>query len=183
MTDDTVEVEEPQGSPEPTLPDDPTAAIEQLMAEVEQMRRAEAERVEDLQRLAAEFDNFRKRVVRERQDIADFASQRLVEAMLPVLDSFDGAFTHEPQTPAEEQLLSGFRSTYQQLIDVLGREGLEVVPAVGEAFDPAIHEAVSGVTGDHLVVAEEMRRGYSLRGRVIRPALVAVEHDEEEAGE
>jgi molecular chaperone GrpE len=107
------------------------------------------------------------------------SSQRLVEALLPVLDSFDSAFTHEASTPVEKLMLEGMQSTYQQLLDVLTREGLEIVGTVGEPFDPNVHEAVMGGGSGHLTVTAEMRRGYTLGDRVIRPAMVGVSDAEE----
>ncbi len=160
------------------LPADPGEARQALLQEVARSRRDAAEHLGDLRRVAAEFDNYRKRMVRERSEVVGRAAQRVVESLLPVLDSFDAAFTHEPQTPTEEKLVVGMRSTYHQLLDVLQKEGLEIIDAAGEPFDPEVHEAVaSPADGDgHLVVADELRRGYRLRGRVIRPALVAVDH-------
>jgi molecular chaperone GrpE len=158
----------------PELPDDPAEAIEALKATVSTARTEAAERLDDLQRVAAEFENFRKRAERERIETMERASQRLVEALLPVLDSFDGAFAHEAQNPGEELLQKGITSTFHQLMEILEREGLAVIETDGVAFDPAVHEAVTGGIGDDLVVAQEMRRGYTLGGRVLRPAMVAV---------
>jgi molecular chaperone GrpE len=161
------------------LPDDPDEANRVLLAEVAAARRDAHEYLDNLQRVAAEFDNFRRRTLRERTDLSERASQAVVERLLPVLDSFDAAFTHDAQTPTEEKLLGGMRSTFQQLFDLLQKEGLEAIPAgPSEPFDPEVHEAVSSAaTGDGApVVAQELRRGYRLKGRVIRPALVAVDH-------
>ncbi|MEX0756329.1 MAG: nucleotide exchange factor GrpE, partial [Acidimicrobiia bacterium] len=106
----------------------------------------------------------------------DRAAERVLSAMLPVLDSFDAALAIEARTETEEQLLRGMRSTRTQLMDVLAREGLEPIETVGMPFDPEVHEAVMTSGGDgSLVVSEELRRGYRLRGRVLRAALVALE--------
>jgi len=158
----------------PDLPDDPQEAVSMLTGALTDARADAAARTDDLQRVAAEFENFRKRSVRERDEIVRRSSQRLVEALLPVLDSFDSAFTHEPGTPGEKSMLEGMHGTHQQLLDVLAREGLEIVATVGEPFDPNVHEAVMGGGSGHLVVTAEMRRGYTLGGRVIRPAMVGV---------
>ena len=176
MTDDLQPDEVAAGSEGavPDLPDDPQEAVSVLMGALTTTRADAAGVIDDLQRLAAEFENFRKRSARERDEIVRRSSQRLVEALLPVLDSFDNAFTHEPSTPGEESMLEGIRSTQQQLLDVLAREGLEIVVTVGEPFDPNVHEAVMGGGSGHLVVTAEMRRGYTLGGRVIRPAMVGV---------
>ena len=158
------------------LPDDPDAAVPFLLRELATSREEATSYLEDLRRVAADFENFRKRKLREQAEHVERASQRVVEALLPVLDSFDAAFTHEPQTPGEEKLVAGIRSTYHQLLDILGREGLEVIQTIGEPFDPEVHEAVTTTAeGDgELWVTAEMRRGYLLKGRVLRPALVAV---------
>lgn len=161
------------------MPDDPAEA-EQVMLRAIHTARADAdEYLETLQRLAADFENFRKRSARDQSSIVEHASQRLIHQLLPTLDSFDGALSIEAQTPTEEKLLDGMRGTYSLLMEALAKEGLEVIAAGGEPFDPAVHEAVSGPTeaGDgQLVVSQELRRGYRLGSRVIRPSLVMVEH-------
>ena len=86
------------------------------------------------------------------------------------------------QTPGEEQVLAGVRGTFHQLMDVLSREGLEAIPAAGEAFDPQVHEAVAGGGEGDLVVTQELRRGYALKGRVLRPAMVVVASRPDEPG-
>ena len=156
------------------LPEDPAAAMPVLIEALAESRLALDGRTEDLQRVAADFENYRKRAARERDDLVTRATQRLVEALLPVLDSLDNALGHEAGTPGEEAMLGGMRGTRQQLLDVLAKEGLEIVPGAGEPFDPAVHEAVMGGGDGDLVVTGEMRRGYLLSGRVIRPAMVMV---------
>lgn len=142
------------------------------------------EYLDDLRRVAADFENFRKRTHREMGDNVERASQRVVAGLLPVLDSFDLAVAHEPQSDSEAKLLNGVSGTRQQLLDALAQEGLEAIPTVGEAFDPEVHEAVTmDGTPEHPVVVGEMRRGYTLRGRVIRAALVAVGEDPVQEGD
>ncbi|MFH2073648.1 MAG: nucleotide exchange factor GrpE [Actinomycetota bacterium] len=166
-------------SPPPfDLPDDPGEALPLVIEALIETRLAFDARTEDLQRVAAEYENYRKRTAREREEIVLRSTQRLVEALLPVLDSLESALAHEANTPGEEAILSGMESTHQQLLDVLAKEGLETVPAVGEPFDPNIHEAVMGGGDGRLVVTTEMRRGYLLGGRVIRPAMVGVADQE-----
>lgn len=160
--------------PDLELPPDPETAVAVLTEALAESRDVSAARLDDLQRVAAEFENYRKRTERDRRETVERAGQRLIEALLPVLDSFDGAFAHDPQSSGEELLQKGITSTFHQLMEILEREGLATIPAEGERFDPAIHEAVTGGTGDDLVVTAELRRGYTLRGRVIRPAMVAV---------
>lgn len=161
------------------LPDDPDDAIQMLLAAVHDARAEAGTYLDDLRRVAADFDNFRKRAVRDQQTIVDRAAERVLGAMLPVLDSFDAALAIEATTETEQQLLRGMRSTHAQLMDVLAKEGLEPIPTIGEPFDPEVHEAVMTSGGDGpLIVAQELRRGYRLRGRVLRAALVALEQSD-----
>ena len=160
------------------FPDDPAEAVPVLLAALGVAQAEAATSLDTLQRVAAEFDNFRKRTARERTEIVDRASQRLIERMLPALDGFDAALMYDPQTEAEDKLLAGMRDTHRLLMDTLAADGFAPIEASGVPFDPAVHEAVTGPTGDGEgdLVVREMRRGYTLRGRVIRAALVAVEH-------
>ena len=186
MPDDVLDTEPVADDAVPALveiPEDPAEAIRVLVAALQQAQESEAARLEDAQRLAAEFENFRKRSGREFEDVVARASQRVISSLLPVLDSFDGAFEHEAKSPSEELLLAGVQRTFHQMMEVLEREGLATIPTDGEAFDPTVHEAVAGGAGEDLVIASEMRRGYTLGGLVLRPALVAVAPTEEVAAE
>lgn len=158
------------------LPADDTAAVGVLLDALSTARNSADSYLDDLQRVAADFENYRKRAAREREETIARASERLVRALLPVLDSFDQAFAQQPQSAGEEQILAGVRGTYQQMMDILAREGLEMVPGLGEDFDPNVHDAtaVSGAGEGRLVVVEELRRGYLLKGRLLRPAMVVV---------
>lgn len=159
-----------------SLPDDPAEAQTMLLRALDEARNDASSYLDDLRRVAADFENYRKRTTREQQQIVERASERVVKAMLPVLDSLDAALAIEATTETEEKLLGGMRGTQAQLLDVLVKEGLEVIHAAGEVFDPELHEAVmSSGEGDRLVVSQELRRGYRLHGRVIRASLVALE--------
>lgn len=158
------------------LPDDKDEAVELLLAHLEQSRDEATSYLDDLKRVAADFDNYRKRTTREQALVLDRAAERVVRELMPVLDSFDAALATEASTDAERQLLAGMINTREQLLRALEQEGLEVIGSIGEEFDPEIHEAVGAPdgTGD-LVVSEELRRGYRLKGRVLRPAMVMLE--------
>jgi molecular chaperone GrpE len=156
------------------LPKDRDEAVGILLAKIDALQATADAHLNDLQRVAAEFENYRKRVERDRHDLVDRASERMIESLLPVLDTFDQAFTHEAGSETEEKLLAGVRSTFHQLMDLLGKEGLEMVAGAGEPFDPEVHEAVAGGGDGHLIIDQEMRRGYLLKGRLLRPALVTV---------
>jgi molecular chaperone GrpE len=115
----------------------------------------------------AEFDNYRKRTEKQRNEMVERATGLLVEQLLPVLDACDAAVSHGATEVEPIQAA---------LLDILGREGLDPLPGVGEPFDPNLHEAVMHEPGDGgpETVAEEMRRGYLWKGRVLRPAMVKV---------
>ncbi len=174
------EAETPAEMPRATieLPEDPAAAVPVLVQALAETQAEATEYLDTMQRVAAEFDNFRKRATRERDEIIDRASQRLIERLLPTLDSFDAALAYQPQTETEENLLSGMADTHRQLMVALAVDGFEPIAASGVPFDPAVHEAVTGPggNGDGELLVTEMRRGYTLRGRVVRAALVAVRH-------
>ena len=101
---------------------------------------------------------------------------------MPSIDAFEAALAYEPKSDGERSILEGLRRAVDQLMEALGREGLEPIVSVGETFDPAVHEAVSAgdvSSGDgDLVVTADLRRGYTLHGRVVRPALVTVGHQD-----
>jgi molecular chaperone GrpE len=170
-------------APPQDLPDDPAEAIELLQEALAEARQNTDAHLDDLKRLAADFENYRRRARRELDEVVELSSQRVVASLLPILDTFDQAFAHETQNPGEEQVLSGMRHTFHQLMEVLANEGLEMIPTDGD-FDPAFHEAISGGGDGDLIVAEVVRPGYSLGGRVLRPAMVIVASapDEEVGG-
>ncbi|MDJ0924245.1 MAG: nucleotide exchange factor GrpE [Acidimicrobiia bacterium] len=170
-------VEEPS-PPSIELPDDPSEAVPVLLSALGEVQVEAAGYLDTLQRVAAEFDNFRKRSTREREEIVDRASQRVIERLLPTLDSFDAALSYQAQTETEEKIIAGMQDTHRLFLEALAVDGFEPIAADGVPFDPAIHEAVAGPggIGDGELMVREMRRGYTLRGRVVRAALVAVEH-------
>ena len=181
MSDPKPEIVEAKGQTDAAalgieLPEDRDEAIRLLLTHLEEARDEGTSYLDDLKRVAADFDNYRKRTTREQALILDRAAERVVRELLPVLDSFDAALATEPSTEAERQLLSGMINTREQLLKALEQEGLEVVPSIGEPFDPEIHEPASapGGTSD-LIVSQELRRGYRLKGRVLRPAMVMLE--------
>ena len=164
--------------PDIELPENAEEAVPLLLSALGSAHAEISQYLETVQRVAAEFDNFRKRAARDRSEIVDRASQRVIERLLPTLDSFDAAMAYQPQTDGEQKLLAGMRDTHRLFMDALAVDGFEPIEASGVPFDPAVHEAVAGPTGEGAgdLVVEEMRRGYTLRGRVVRAALVAVEH-------
>jgi molecular chaperone GrpE len=135
------------------------------------------EYLSDLRRLQAEFDNYRKRMMRQNDENAQRLADRLIEELLPALDAFDLAMMAVVELPAElATVKKGIELTYAQLVAVLEKAGLEKVDALHAPFDPEVHEAVMQVEEGHEVpvVADVMRAGYRLRGRSLRPAMVKV---------
>ena len=126
--------------------------------------------LEDLRRVQADFDNYRKRVLREQTQLATRASARLIERLLPVLDNFEAAISHGEGG-------DGVELVYKELRRVLEEEGLEEIPAEGQPFDPRLHEAFQAVEDDSVeepTVRSVMRRGYTLNGQVLRASMVSV---------
>ncbi len=149
--------------------------VEDLKCQLaEQASRAE-EYFQRLARLQADFENYRRRTAREKEELVKFATEQLIVSLLPVIDNFERALASGCENP--DKLLEGVEMIYRQLFDLLAAEGLVPIPAVGERFDPARHEAVSQVeSSEHVddTILEEFRRGYYLKDKVIRPSMVKV---------
>jgi molecular chaperone GrpE len=150
------------------------AEFEALQAEYDQLKKERDQLVDRLARLQAEFENARKRAEKEKSDFRDYATGSVVEQFLPVLDNFELALK---STGSLEQLRAGVELIVKQMEEIL--RGLQVQPVatVGEEFDPRHHEAMGSVEREDLPdqhVAEEIRRGYRLREKLLRPALVRV---------
>jgi len=132
----------------------------------------------DLQRLRADFENYRKRVEQEKQQVQQTAAARTVMSLLPVIDTIERAVAHAPQELAENNWVKGVVGLGKNLDKSLADLGLQrIAAAPGAAFDPNLHEAVmmdDEAEGEHEVVAEELRAGYLLNGAVIRPSMIKV---------
>ncbi|WP_082795233.1 nucleotide exchange factor GrpE [Alkalihalobacillus trypoxylicola] len=128
-------------------------------------------------RVQADYDNFRRRSREEKESAAKYKSQSIIEGLLPVLDNFERALMVEPGTEEVKSLMQGMDMVYRQLQDVLKNEGVEVIPTVGEEFNPHLHQAVMQVEEEGYEsnqIVEELQKGYQLKERVIRPAMVKV---------
>jgi len=160
-----------------SLPDDPSEAQQVLMRELTESRQDTGELMANLQRVAAEFDNYRKRTERDQVENVQRAGQRVIESLFPTLDSIDAALAIEATSENEQRMLEGIKGTEALLLEALKNEGCEPIAALGQPFDPALHEAVSVIPGEgDQVVTQELRKGYVMRGRVVRPTLVIVGH-------
>ena len=152
----------------------------------EEFDKLKAERDQLLDRLArlqAEFENARKRGERERVEFREYATGNVVEQFLPVLDNFELALKHDSTA---EQLRKGVELIVKQMQEILRQLQVNRVATVGEEFDPRLHEALGAVERDDLPdqhVAEEVRPGYKLRDRLLRPALVRVAHNSKQTSD
>lgn len=163
---------EPEHNQEEGLPASDEFPLEDLLAK----EKAKSEEYyNQMLRLQAEFENYRKRVVREKEDLLKYGAEQLIINLLPVMDSFDSAL--QTQSEDSEKLFEGIQKIANQIYDILKKEGLEIIPTVGEVFDPEIHEAVMKEESEEYpenTVTMELRRGYSYKGKVIRAAMVKV---------
>ncbi|MDQ3795884.1 MAG: nucleotide exchange factor GrpE [Actinomycetota bacterium] len=165
--EDPVTVEDAEPDDEPGVAEGEQALVEELVA----TRRERDQYLDALQRLKAEFENSRKRWERERVRILETASERLVVELLPVLDNLDRALE------AEGDIHEGVRAIRDQLVAVLGKEGLLPLASDGQPFDPNVHEAVMGQPSEEHeegTILQTFQRGYALNGKPIRPAKVVV---------
>lgn len=149
-----------------------------LREELVSTRIDRTEHLDHLIRIKAEFDNYRKRMLREQSNVVARAATTLVEALLPVLDSFDLALGNPPEDLADDNtFVSGLEAVQAQLQDILDKEGLERIdPESDSLFDPEVHEPVTHSPGNSDVpkVTAVLRPGYRFKGRLLRPAMVAV---------
>jgi molecular chaperone GrpE len=125
----------------------------------------------------ADFENFRKRVEREKEDLVCFANEKLIHELLPILDNLQRALSMELDQAGADSILEGVRMVSTQLHSVLGACGLEPVEAVGGPFDPQYHEAVGVLPSEEHgegTVISELQKGYRLSGKVLRPSMVHV---------
>jgi len=152
---------------------------EGVNSESEELKAKAEEAWERLLRTSAEFDNFRKRAAREKDEAIRYANHKLLERLLPVLDSFDMAIAAANSTDGEasQSLKEGIDLVLQQFRSVLTESGLQEIDAQGKPFDPNLHEAVSQIETLELeegLVAHQLRKGYLLRDRLVRPSSVIV---------
>lgn len=177
-------VPERRGTEQPTYAEVVPEAEETVPRAEYDLVKAERDQLLDrLARLQAEFDNARKRAEREKVEFRDIATGNVIDNFLPVVDNFQLALN---ATGDVEQLRSGVALIVKQMEEVLQRMQVTAIPAVGEPFDPRVHEALGSVERNDIPdqhVAEEIRRGYRLRDRLLRPALVRVAHNTKQVSE
>lgn len=163
---------EADAAAEAEAPDEDAAA---LKAQVESLKAALEEKDNRVKRLQADFENFRRRTSKEREELANVVTQDLLKSMLPILDNFDRAMAAEQKD--NESFQKGVEMIYTQLHETLKNAGLELIDTAGQKFDPNFHQAVMRVENPDLeddTIAQELQKGYIVKGRVIRPSMVQV---------
>ena len=169
-----LDVEHELPASEDTSEEKPVAQVAAAEGELGKLRAERDMLVDRLARLQAEFENARKRAVREQQEYRDYALTDALKSLLPVIDSFDRAL----QTSTEKsELRNGVELINRQLHDALAKLGLKPIPAKGEPFDPRFHEAIEMVDTNEVEdqhIIDELQRGYKLKDRLLRPAMVRV---------
>jgi len=155
--------------------DGATTGDNRTSEEIGELKQANAALQDRILRLQAEFDNFRKRTERERLEDAEFAGKLTIAALLPVLDDFERAL--KAAAGAENELVRGIELVYSRMLEILKKQGLEPVEAVGKTFDPHEHEAIGRTESaehEENTVVQEYQKGYRFKGRLLRPAMVQV---------
>lgn len=149
--------------------------LKEMLAEAKE--KAEAN-LAGWQRAQADFANYKKRSEQEKQELGKFANLVLILNLLPVLDDFERAFSSVPTSLKKLSWLDGIKLIERKLWAVLEAQGLSPIKALGEPFDPALHEAVRQARGKEGIVIEEVQKGYMIENRVIRPSKVVVGNGE-----
>jgi molecular chaperone GrpE len=170
---------EPPTAPEPLVPVEAATVSPEQLAELKERAGKADENWERLLRTTADFDNFKKRAAREKQEAIKFANEGLLQKLLPVLENLDMALaaTQSARPEDGQSLQSGVNMISQQLKNVLMEAGLEELDALGKPFDPNLHEALMQKEAPDVPegqVVQQLRKGYKFRDRLLRPAGVVV---------
>ncbi|MGZ3515023.1 MAG: nucleotide exchange factor GrpE [Thermodesulfobacteriota bacterium] len=151
--------------------------IDELKKKLEEKEKEIKEHHDRLLRLAADFENYKKRTAKEKEEWTKFANEDLIRAILPFIDNLERAVNHAQKVSDVGVLIEGVRLTLQQLFQALNKFGLSTFESVGKPFDPTVHEAMLVVETDQHEpnqVVEEFQKGYLLNDRLLRPATVSV---------
>ncbi len=170
---------EPGQAAEPLMPVEAATVTPEQLEELKQRAAKADENWDRLLRTTADFDNYKKRATREKQEAIKYANEGLLEKLIPVLDTFDMALTatQNGKNDAAQSLQAGIAMVHQQLKTALAGAGLEEIDAAGKPFDPNLHEAVSQKETAEVpegTVVQQLRKGYKLNGRLLRPASAVV---------
>lgn len=158
-----------------------------LNEKVESLQKEKDELFAKLQRVSADYANFQKRVPKQISDMICYEKERIIKTLLPVLDNFEHTLQNTHSSENVDVLVKGIRIIYEQFLDILKSHNVEQIKALGEKFDPAMHQAMtqqSDPEKEENTVLEEFQKGYKLNGRVIRPSMVIVNKlPEEKSGD
>ena len=177
------EPEENQKQPETAAPETPVTAVksddsDKSLAEAE----AKAEEYKaSLQRERADFINYKRRCEQEKEDTIKYGNAEFILKILPVLDDFERAFSHIPRDDAKSSWVKGLKALERKFKSFLEEQGVMEIKAIGEPFDPNLHEAVMQAEGDEGIIVKEFDKGYKLRDRVIRHSKVVVGNGQHES--
>jgi len=163
---------ETQGAPSPSV-----APKDDVTRRLEATERESADFKDRYLRLAAEFENFKKLAQRDQIDHTKYATEKVLKDLLPVVDNLARAIAHARTRNADQAIIDGLDLTIRQFQDALTKSGVEPIAALGQPFDPALHQALAQVDATGCApdtVVEEAQRGYRLHGRILRPSLVTV---------
>lgn len=152
-------------------------ALQQQVAELEGKLQETENRNNQLMRIAADFENYKRRQEKEKEDLIKYAGERVVRHLLEVCDNFDRATQAEVKVEEFKNFVQGIQMIHKQFTDMLQKVGVAAIEAVGKTFDPELHEAISSEPSEEHpddTVLAEFQKGYLLNGKVIRPAMVKV---------
>ena len=150
---------------------------EKLHEIIENLKKEKDELFEKLQRVSADYANYQKRAPKQIADTVAYEKEMIIKSMLPALDNFEHTLQNSKSVENIDALIQGIRIIYDQMLDILKSHGVEPIKALGETFDPALHEAMMQKTEpekENNIVLQEFQKGYKLNGRVIRPVKVIV---------
>lgn len=163
--------------PEARLAETPAEEIRRLQEELEARAKEASENYDKYLRSLADLENYRKRTEKEKAEAISYANESLIEEVLPIVDNFERALAHANGEESLDSLRLGVKLTIEQMCGALRKFGLQEIKAAGEKFDPAVHHAISEeetTEAEPGTVVKEFQKGYYLKGRLLRPAMVAV---------
>jgi len=151
--------------------------LEEIRDRIDDLQKEKDELLGKLQRVSADYANFQKRVPKQIADTICYEKEKIIKTLLPALDNFEHTLQNAHSAKNADVLVKGVRIIYDQMLDILKSHGAEQIKALGEAFDPVLHQAMmqkAESNREENIVLEEFQKGYKLNGRVIRPSKVVV---------
>ena len=161
----------------PYIEEELTESKEELVGELEKTKNEAAENYDKYLRTSAEFENYKRRAIKERADAINYGNERLLKDILPIVDSLERALDHAYNSEDFDAFVEGLRLIYDKLLVSLEKHGVERIDAAGKDFDPNFHEAMLQVETEEYEnnkIVEELEKGYLLNGRLLRPVKAAI---------